>query len=149
VRANREPTTGQQEPSPLGRWRWRPTPVHSGLLAVVTAAATTAALLSAGSANTAFAYTQDYNCETFVGQSTCHLTAGSWHNITNIGATNYDVAGDICAQYGQLSATYTCASSGYTLLLCSSTVYQYGISETLYGDNDNISGHEDDNTNCS
>ena len=95
------------------------------------------------------AFTQSYDCQSFIGQSTCHVTAGSWHNITNVGATNYTVATDICAQYGTNSSTYTCAISGYNILLCQTTVYQYGISETQLGDKDNISGHEDDNSNCS
>jgi len=118
-------------------------------LVLATAIATAALTLLVGNLPTsASAYTQSYNCESFVGQPTCHLTAGSWHDITNVGASNYDVAGDICAQYGQLSNTYTCALSGYSILLCEPSVYQYGISETQYGDNDNISGHEDDSTSC-
>jgi hypothetical protein len=97
----------------------------------------------------ASAYNQAYNCQTFVGHPTCHLTAGSWYTITNIGATNYSVGGDICAQYGQLNYTLACAGSGYSILLCGNApVYQYGISATYYGDNDNISGHEDNSTTC-
>jgi hypothetical protein len=96
----------------------------------------------------ASAYDQDYNCETFVGHPTCALTAGSWYTITNLGGTNYNVAGDICVQFGQ-SSLAACALGGYSILLCGNApVYAYGISETLYGDKDNISGHEDNSTSC-
>lgn len=97
----------------------------------------------------ASAYSQAYNCETFIGKSTCHLTAGSWYAITNVGATNYDASGDICAEYGQQASTLACALGGYSILECGSAVYEYGVSETYLGDNDNISGHEDNNSNCS
>jgi hypothetical protein len=114
-------------------------------VAVVTACAT---LLTGNFTSAASAYSQSYNCESFVGEPTCHLTAGSWYSITNVGASNYDVSGDICAQYGQLSDTYECVIGGYSILLCETSVYQYGISETEYGDSDNISGHEDDSSLC-
>ncbi len=118
---------------------------------VVVLASTLAAsftLLATRAPGDAAAYNQAYNCETFVGRSTCHLTAGSWYTITDVGATNYDVAGDICAQYGSEGYTLACALSGYSILECGSPVYEYGISETYDGDNDNISGHEDNANNC-
>ena len=118
-------------------------------LVLATAIATAALTLLVGNLpSSASAYTQSYNCESFINEPTCHLTAGSWHDITNVGGSNYDVAGDICVQYGTNASTYTCALSGYSILLCETSVYQYGISETEYGDNDNISGHEDDSTSC-
>jgi hypothetical protein len=96
----------------------------------------------------ASAYSQAYNCETFVGRPTCALTAGSWYTITNLGGTNYNVAGDICVQFGQTSSA-ACALGGYSILLCGNApVYAYGISETFFGDKDNISGHEDNSTSC-
>jgi len=136
-------------PTPLHRPRWR----HSGLtpFAVALALAGTLAasftLLAVRPPSDAAAYSQAYNCETFVGRSTCALTAGSWYTITNIGGTNYNVADDICVQFGQTS-TAAC-SAGYSILLCGNApVYAYGISETFYGDKDNISGHEDNSTSC-
>lgn len=126
----------------------RPSPFAILLLVAATLAASLT-LLAVRPPKDAAAYSQSYNCETFIGQSTCHLTAGSWYAITNVGATNYNVSGDICAQVGQLSLTYTCASSGYSILLCGSSVYEYGISETYRSDNENIAGHEDNNSNCS
>jgi hypothetical protein len=128
--------------------RWGRSPFAILLLLAATLAASFT-LLAVRPPRDASAYSQAYNCETYMRQSTCHLTAGSWYDITNVGATNYDVSGDICAEVGQLSLTYTCAGSGYSILLCGSTVDEYGISETHYGDNDNISGHEDNNSNCS
>lgn len=127
------------------RVRARSVPSLVLVVAVVTAALT---MLIGDLPSSASAWTQSYNCESFVGQPTCHLTAGSWHDITNVGATNYDVSGDICAQYGTETGTYTCVFSGYTILLCESLVDEYGISETEYGDLDNISGHEDDSSSC-
>jgi hypothetical protein len=105
-------------------------------------------MLASEQPQAAAAYDQAYNCQTFIGQSTCHLAAGSWYTITNVGASNYTVNDDICAQYGNLSYTLTCATSGYTILLCRSAVYEYGISETADGHNDNISGHEDNDSSC-
>lgn len=135
--------------TPLRRLRAR----HSGLtpFAVVLVLAGTLAasftLLAVRPPNDASAYSQAYNCETFVGRSTCALTAGSWYTITNIGGTNYNVAGDICVQFGQ--ASLAACSGGYSILLCGNApVYAYGISETFYGDKDNISGHEDNSTSC-
>jgi hypothetical protein len=130
------------------RGRWSPR-LFLLLLAVAATLTASITLLMARQPNDAAAFSQAYNCETFIGQPTCHLTAGSWHNITNIGASNYDVPDDICAQYGQLGSTYQC-SSGYQILLCTfgPAVYEYGISETIAG-NHNISGHEDDSTTCS
>ncbi len=117
----------------------------ASLLVAVICAATTAL----ATASPVAAYYQAYNCQSFVGQSTCHLTAGGWATIRNVGATNYSASGDICAGYGTNGGSYQC-TSGFTILLCSypSGVYQYGVSKTYYGDNDNISGHEDDYSNC-
>jgi hypothetical protein len=127
---------------------WRPT-LFGAVLAIATTLTASVTLLLARPPKDASAYSQAYNCETFVGQPTCHLTAGSWHNLTNVGAHNYNAAGDICAQYGTLSSTLQCSSS-YQILLCdyTSPVYEYGIAETVSG-NDNISGHEDDSNTCS
>ena len=119
------------------------------LLLVAATLSASFILVAARPVTGASAYNQAYNCQTFVGHPTCHLTAGSWYTITNIGATNYSVGGDICAQYGQEYWSLACAGSGYSILMCGNApVYAYGISETYYGDNDNISGHEDNSTTC-
>lgn len=120
------------------------------LLVLAGTLAASFTLLAVRPARSASAYDQNYNCETFVGRSTCHLTAGSWYTITNVGGSNYNVSGDICVEFGGIWSTLACAGSGYSILLCGNApVYAYGISETYLGDNDNISGHEDNNTNCS
>jgi hypothetical protein len=126
-------------------------------VAFVVAGLTTASLAtfaSSSAVSSAQAYNQTYNCESFVGQSTCKQTAGSWYSITNVGATNWSVGGDICDAWGNLkSTTETCYSSGggQTILECSTTgaIYGYGWSGTYWGDGWNISGHEDDNAGCS
>lgn len=121
--------------------------------ALLVAAGTLAAsltLLAAQAPNDASAYNQAYNCESFVGRSTCALTAGSWYTLTNLGATNYTVDGDICAQFGGTSLPVSCTLGGYTILYCGNApVWSYGIAETWYGDSDNISGHEDNYSSCS
>jgi hypothetical protein len=146
-------TFSQLAPPPLRRQsprRSRPSAFVVLLLAVGTLAASFT-LLAVRPPQYAGAYDQNYNCETFVGRSTCHLTAGSWYTITNIGGSNYNVAGDICVQFGGTSLPETCALGGYSILLCGNApVYAYGVSETYLGDNDNISGHEDNSTtSCS
>lgn len=119
------------------------------LLLVAATLSASFTLLATRPPKDASAYNQAYNCETFIGRSTCSLTAGSWYTITNVGGTNYNVSGDICVQYGHIPSSLVCLGSGYSLLLCGNApVYQYGISETYWGDDDNISGHEDNNTNC-
>ncbi|MGD1050015.1 MAG: hypothetical protein ABR947_02965 [Solirubrobacteraceae bacterium] len=128
-------------------------PFTVALVAAGTLAASFA-LLAMRPPSDASAWNQAYNCESFVGRATCNLTAGSWHNITNVGGSNYTVAGDLCVEYGGIWGGYTCLINGYSLVVCNYTypyapVYAYGISLTQYGDNDNISGHEDDNSTCS
>ena len=119
------------------------------LLLVAATLSASFTLLAVRPPKDASAYNQAYNCETFVGRSTCNLTAGSWYTITNIGGTNYNVAGDICVQFGGTSLPVACTFGGYSILLCgNSPVHAYGISETWLGDNDNISGHEDNSTSC-
>jgi hypothetical protein len=129
-----------------------PSPFAVALVAAGTLAASFA-LLAMKAPSNASAWSQSYNCQSFVGRSTCDLTAGSWHNITNVGGANYSVAGDLCVEYGGIWRGLTCLVTGYSLVVCNYTypyspVDAYGISET-YGDNDNISGHEDDNNTCS
>jgi hypothetical protein len=132
---------------PVGRRRPGPF-VALALLAGTLAASFT--LLAVRPPNDASAYDQAYNCETFVGRSTCSLTAGSWYTITNVGGTNYNVAGDICVQFGGVANSTACALGGYSILFCGNApVHAYGISETFLGDDDNISGHEDNYTSCS
>lgn len=137
-------------PAPRRRLRarhWRLTPFAVVLVLAGTLAASFT-LLAVRPPAGASAYDQDYNCETFVGHLTCALTAGSWYTITNVGGSNYNVAGDICVEFGQ-SSTLACAAGGYSILLCGNApVYAYGLSETAYGDKDNISGHEDNSTSC-
>ncbi len=124
----------------------RPGPFVALLVAAGTLAASFT-LLAVRPPEPASAYDQNYNCETFVGRSTCSLTAGSWYTITNIGGTNYNVAGDICVAFGATPWSVTCTGSGYSILLCGNApIYSYGISETWFDDNDNISGHEDNGT---
>lgn len=121
-----------------------------------------AALAGSGLAGSAFSavpsagasYDQSYNCQSFVGQSTCNQTAGSWYSLTNVGATNWSVGGDICDAWGNLKpTTEECYASGgaQTILECSSsgTLYGYGWSGTYWGDKWNISGHEDNYASCS
>jgi hypothetical protein len=128
--------------------RRRPGPFVALLLLAGTLAASFT-LLAVRPPSDAAAYDQAYNCETFIGHSTCSLTAGSWSTITNIGGTNYNVAADICVQFGGIPYSTAC-SGGYSILFCGNApVHSYGISETFLGDNDNISGHEDNYTNCS
>jgi hypothetical protein len=127
-------------------------PFAVALVAAGTLAASVA-LLAMRPPSDASAWNQSYNCQSFVGRSTCDVTAGSWHNITNVGGSNYSVAGDLCVEYGGIWEGLTCLVTGYSLVVCNyvypyAPVYAYGISSTN-GDNDNISGHEDDNSNCS
>jgi len=152
----RFPTERAQEPMTREPARSRlPRRRRPDLFAVLLVAAGTLAasftLLVARAPNDASAYYQSYNCESFVGRATCSLTAGSWSTLTNVGASNYNVAGDICAQFGGTSLPVSCTLGGYSIVYCgNSPVWSYGISETWYGDNDNISGHEDNYTNsCS
>jgi len=138
-------------PLPPRRRKRAPSPFAVALVAAGTLAASFG-LLAMRPPSNASAWSQSYNCQSFVGHPTCSLTAGSWHNITNVGGTNYSVAGDLCVEYGGVWSGYTCLVTGYSLVVCNYTypyapVYAYGISET-YGDNDNISGHEDDNSTC-
>ena len=131
------------------RHRWGPSP-FAVLLVLAATLAASFTLLAVRPPKDASAYNQSYNCETFVGRSTCSLTAGSWYTITNIGGTNYNVSGDICIEYGHIPSSLICAGSGYSILLCGNVpVYAYGLSETYWGDSDNISGHEDSYTSCS
>jgi hypothetical protein len=141
------------DPPNSHRRRRTPSPFAAALVAAGTLAASFA-LLATRAPSDASAWTQSYNCQSFVGRSTCSLTAGSWHNITNVGGTNYSVAGDLCVLYGGVGNGNTCLVTGYSLTVCNYTypyspVYAYGISDTFNGDNDNISGHEDDNSTCS
>ena len=113
------------------------------LLAFTTSAA--APVVSAG------AYNQSYNCESFVGQSTCNQTAGSWYTLTNVGGTNWNASGDVCIAWGNLkSTTLQCAGGGSnsTLECAGSGTYGYGWAETADGLNWNISGHEDNYSGC-
>jgi hypothetical protein len=124
------------------------------VLVVVALAMASLATLASSSVSPALAYDQSYNCASFVGQSTCNQTAGSWYSITNVGATNWSVGGDICDAWGNLkSSTETCYSSGsgQTILECSTTgaLYGYGWAGTYWGDDWNISGHEDNYSSCS
>jgi hypothetical protein len=139
--------------SPRRRRARTASPFAVALVAAGTLAASVA-LLATRAPSDAAAWTQSYNCQSFVGRATCNETAGSWHNITNVGGANYNVGGDICVEYGGIWNGYTCLVTGYSLVVCDYTypyspVYAYGISLTQYDDNDNISGHEDDNSNCS
>jgi hypothetical protein len=128
--------------------RRRPGPFVALLLLAGTLAASFT-LLAVRPPSDASAYDQAYNCETFIGRSTCSLTAGSWSTITNIGGTNYNVDADICVQFGGIPYSTAC-SGGYSILFCGNApVHSYGISETFLGDDDNISGHEDSYTSCS
>ena len=114
--------------------------------AVLTGAATAQVPRSAAS------YYQTYNCESFVGRSTCNQTAGSWYTLNAVGATNWDVGNDICAAWGNdKGSTEACYTSGgvQTVLVCESGLYGYGWAGTYAGDNHNISGHEDNYTPCS
>jgi hypothetical protein len=134
--------------------RRRPPRLFAVALVAAGTLAASVALLATRAPSDASAWSQAYNCESFVGRSTCSLTAGSWHNLTNVGGSNYNVGGDLCVEYGGVWAGYTCLINGYSLVVCNYTypyspVYAYGISLTQYGDNDNISGHEDDNSTCS
>ncbi len=98
------------------------------------------------------AYYQSYNCDSFVGRSTCNQTAGSWYTLNGVGAKNWDVGNDICAAWGNLKgSTEACFTSGGAqyILVCDSGTYGYGWAGTANGDNHNISGHEDDYTPCS
>jgi hypothetical protein len=98
------------------------------------------------------AYDQNYNCETFVGQSTCNQTAGSWYSLTNVGGTNWSVTGDVCVAWGNLkSSTLQCATGGAstTLECAGSATYGYGWAGTQDGRDWNLSGHEDNYTSCS
>jgi hypothetical protein len=128
-------------------------PRASWRLALILVALTSAGLASAASRiSPADAYYQSYNCQSFVGQSTCNQTAGSWSTLTNVGATNWSVGGDICDAWGNLkSSTESCYSSGsgQTILECSGSTYGYGWSGTYWGDSWNISGHEDNYSGCS
>jgi hypothetical protein len=120
------------------------------LAALASASLVTVSLSTA--VTPAGAYLQDYNCQSFVGQSTCSQTAGSWYTITNVGATDWSVGGDICDAFGNMkSTTETCYSSGsgQTILECAGAVYSYGWSGTYWGDKWNISGHEDNYSGCS
>jgi hypothetical protein len=145
---------GELSRPPLASIRWalrrrRPGSFVALLLLAGTLAASFT-LLAVRPPSDASAYDQAYNCETFVGRSTCSLTAGSWYTITNVGGSNYNVAGDICVAFGGVADSTACALGGYSILFCgNSPVHAYGISETYLGDNDNISGHEDNYTSCS
>jgi hypothetical protein len=134
--------------------RRRPPSLFAAALVAAGTLAASFALLATRAPSDASAWSQAYNCESFVGRSTCSLTAGSWHNITNVGGSNYNVSGDLCVLYGGVGNGEACLDSGYSITVCNYTypyspVYAYGISLTEYGDNDNISGHEDDNSTCS
>jgi hypothetical protein len=109
-------------------------------------------LASSAVAPASGSYYQAYNCESFVGRSTCNQTAGSWWTLTNVGATNWSVGGDICDAWGNIAWTMECYISGtpQTILECySSGMYGYGWAGTYWGDDWNISGHEDNYTTCS
>ena len=128
--------------------------VHSKRLVPVVAvlAACAVAASAAGPVGPAGAYDQSYNCETFVGQPTCNQTAGAWYSLTNVGGTNWSVAGDVCVAWGNLkSSTLQCAINGAntTLECAGSATYGYGWAETKDGGDWNLSGHEDNYASCS
>ena len=122
------------------------------LLALAACPAALAVLVAdAAPVSPAVAYYQSYNCESFVGQPTCNQTAGSWHTLTAVGGTNWDVGGDVCVAWGNLRpATEQCAANGAnSTISCRSATYGYGWAGSHDGENWNLSGHEDDYGGCS
>lgn len=127
-------------------------PFRVALAVTALAAAGIGTLASSAVGPAAASYYQTYNCQSFVGRSTCNQTAGSWWTLTNVGATNWSVGGDICDAWGNIGSTKECFSggTGETLLECyTSAMYGYGWAGTYWGDSWNISGHEDNYTSCS
>jgi hypothetical protein len=122
---------------------------RTALLVAACISALSAALVSNAATHVASATSENYNCQSNWGKSTCNYVHGNDNYIKNIQGVNYNQKADLCVDATNIHSEPVCATTQYELWIClTSEVYGHGWAETHNGQYVNLAGHEDNYAKC-